>query len=284
VQAVTDALVIGASGLVGGALKQLAQARGLRLAGTYSSYPVDGLLPLDVSDANAVRRTILEIQPKTVYLTAALTNVDLCERDPGLSERVNVHAMRAVTDAARAIGAKLVTFSSDYVFDGAAGPYTEDAAPNPLNVYGKHKLEAERIALEGDALVLRTCGVYGAEAQGKNFVVRLIQGNRAGQTWRIPVDQYANPTLARDLARAALDGAHLSGVYHAAGATFLNRHAFALEIARIFDLDISRLVAVDTPSLNQAAPRPLRGGLTSTRLETALGWHFSGLEGLQTLL
>jgi dTDP-4-dehydrorhamnose reductase len=279
-----DALVIGGSGLVGGALISLGRERGLNVAGTYSSYPVSDLIPLDVSDPEATRALIETSSPKTVFLSAALTNVDLCERDPGLSQRVNVDAMRAVASACKTVGTKLVFFSTDYVFDGAAGPYTEDATPNPLNVYGQHKLEAERIALEGEALVLRTCGVYGTETQGKNFVLRLVAGNRAGQTWRVPVDQYANPTLAVDLARAAWDAVHLNGVYHAAGATFIDRHAFALEIAGLFDLDPSRIQAVDTPSLNQAAPRPLRGGLTSTRLENALGWKMRGLEGLQTLL
>lgn len=224
------------------------------------------------------------LEPRTIFLPAAFTNVDACERDPALSQRVNVAAMENVARACQRTNAKLVSFSSDYVFDGLHGPYSEEAAPNPVNVYGQHKLEAERIALSVGALVLRTNGVYGAEVQGKNFVLRLVQGLRSGQTWRIPVDQFGNPTLANDLARAAWDGLASSGVYHAAGSHFCDRYSFALEIARVFDLDPAQLEAVDTPSLNQAAQRPLRGGLVSTRLEDALGWRFSGLEGLETLL
>ena len=270
--------------MVGGRLLQIGQQRGLAVAGTYSSYAVPDLQPLDASDDAAVRTLVNTLEPKVIFLPAAFTNVDACERDPALSQRVNVTVMENVARACQRGNAKLVSFSSDYVFDGLDGPYSETAAPNPVNVYGQHKLEAERIAASVGALVLRTNGVYGAEVQGKNFVLRLVQGLRAGQTWRIPVDQFGNPTLADDLARAAWDGVALTGVYHAAGSHFCDRHAFALEIARLFDLNPAQLEAVDTPSLNQAALRPLRGGLVSLRLEDALGWRFHGLEGLRGLI
>ncbi len=270
--------------MVGGQLLQLGQQRGFTVAGTYSSFAVPGLHPLDASDDAAVQHLVSRLEPRTIFLPAAFTNVDACERDPSLSQRVNVTAIENVARACQRGNAKLVSFSSDYVFDGRHGPYSEDAVPNPVNVYGQHKLEAERIALSVGALVLRTNGVYGAEVQGKNFVLRLVQGLRAGQTWRIPVDQFGNPTLADDLARAAWDGLALSGVYHAAGSHFCHRHAFALEIARVFNLNPAQLEAVDTPSLNQAALRPLWGGLMSQRLEEALGWSFHGLEGLEMLL
>ncbi len=279
-----DALIVGASGMVGGQLMQLGQQRGLTVAGTYSSFAVPDLHPLDASDDAAVQNLVSSLEPRVIFLPAAFTNVDACERDPDLSQRINVTAMENVARACQRCNAKLVSFSSDYVFDGLDGPYSEDAVPNPVNVYGRHKLEAEGIAVSVGALVLRTNGVYGAEVQGKNFVLRLVQGLRSGQTWRIPVDQFGNPTLASDLARAAWDGLALSGVYHAAGSHFCDRYAFALEIARIFDLDPAQLEAVGTPSLNQAALRPLRGGLISLRLEQALGWGFHGLEGLETLL
>ena len=283
-KSVIDALVIGASGMVGGQLYALGQQRGLDVAGTYSSFAVPDLHQLDASDDAAVQSLVSRLEPKVIFLPAAFTNVDACELNPSLSQRVNVTAIENVARACQRGNAKLVSFSSDYVFDGAAGPYSESATPNPVNVYGQHKLEAEQIALSVGALVLRTNGVYGAEAQGKNFVLRLVQGLRAGQTWRIPVDQFGNPTLADDLARAAWDGLALTGVYHAAGSHFCDRYAFALEIARVFKLNPAQLEAVDTPSLKQAALRPLRGGLVSTRLEAALGWRFHGLTGLETLL
>lgn len=279
-----NALVIGASGMVGGSIYALGQQRGFKVAGTYSSFAVPDLHQLDASDDVAVQKLVNTLGPSVIFLPAAFTNVDACERDPALSQRVNVTAIKNVTRACQRTGAKLVSFSSDYVFDGADGPYTESAAPKPINVYGQHKLEAEAIALSVGALVLRTNGVYGAEAQGKNFVLRLVQGLRAGGVWRIPVDQFGNPTLATDLARAAWNGLALSGVYHAAGSHFCDRYTFALEITRVFNLNPAQLEAVDTPSLGQAALRPLRGGLISTRLEDALGWRFSGLEGLKTLL
>lgn len=281
---VIDALVIGASGMVGGQLLQLGQQRGLSVAGTYSSFAVPDLHQLDASDDAAVQALVKTLEPKVIFLPAAFTNVDACERDPALSQRVNVTAIENVARACQRTGAKLVSFSSDYVFDGLDGPYSESATPNPVNVYGQHKLAAEGIASSVGGLVLRTNGVYGAETQGKNFVLRLVQGLRSGATWRIPVDQFGNPTLATDLARAAWDGLALTGIYNAAGSHFCDRYSFALEIARVFDLNPAQLEAVDTPSLTQAALRPLRGGLISTKLNDALGWRFHGLEGLQGLI
>jgi dTDP-4-dehydrorhamnose reductase len=97
-----------------------------------------------------------------------------------------------------------VFFSNEYVFDGAAGPYAEDAPTNPPNVYGRHKLEAERLiaATLQDYLIVRVCGVYGFERQGKNFVMALLARERRGEPMNVPSDQWGTPTYGDNLAAA----------------------------------------------------------------------------------
>ena len=142
-------------------------------SGTYCTHPVDGLRQLDMRDVAAVQRLVAEVRPELIIQPAAQPHVDWCEDHVQESYDINVAGTRNLAEAARAAGARYVFFSTDYVFDGAAGPYAEDAATDPPNVYGRHKLEAERLiaATLQDYLIVRVCGVYGFERQGKNFVM-----------------------------------------------------------------------------------------------------------------
>jgi hypothetical protein len=136
---------------------------------------------------------------------AALTNVDECEKSPEASKIQNVTATQNVAALAKACGAQLVYMSTDYVFDGAAGPYSEDAVPSPRSVYGQHKLDSEAIALAAStSIVLRITNVYGEEPRGKNFVARIAANaqksvNGEPMTLKLPSDQIATPIDAADV-------------------------------------------------------------------------------------
>jgi dTDP-4-dehydrorhamnose reductase len=256
------AVVIGASGQVGG---HLLHALGADAAGTFHANAVDGLHPLDARDPDAVLRLVRALGADVVYLPASEPNVDLCEREPEATAAVNVGIAAATAAACREAGARLVFFSTDYVFDGTAGPYTEDDEPRPLSEYGRQKLAGERLALEvPGSIVVRTAVVYGWERQRKNFVVRLIEGNRRGDRWRVPADQVGSPTYAPNLAEAvaALVRADATGVYHVAGSEAASRFAFAQEAATVFGLDGGLIEPVATADLQQVASRPLQAALT----------------------
>lgn len=265
-------LVIGASGQVG---EQLLRELGDDGAGTYFENPLDGLHRLDARDEHGVAALIERLGAEVVYLPASEPNVDLCEREPEATRAINVGVVESTARAARSTGARLVFFSTDYVFDGDAGPYGEDDEPRPLSEYGRQKLEGERIALAvGGAIVVRTAVVYGWERQRKNFVVRLIEGNRAGERWRVPHDQVGNPTYAPDLAAAVVAlarGGH-EGVFHVAGAEAVGRYDFALEVARVFSLEPTLIESVSTADLSQAAPRPLHAALSVDKIADTIGF------------
>ncbi|MBI4247656.1 MAG: SDR family oxidoreductase [Candidatus Rokubacteria bacterium] len=282
------ALVLGASGQVGAALCARLGERGHAADGTHGRVPQAGTRFLDIADAAATERLIDEVTPDWVFCPAALTRVDYCEDHPEEAFLLNRDAPAVAARAAARRGAGFVFYSSEYVFDGTAGPYGEDDPVNPLSVYGRSKLEGERRALAENprALVVRTTVAYGPEPQGKNFVYQLLRRARAGERMTVPADQRSSPTYNADLAAASVELAErgLSGVFHVAGPEILDRHAFARLACEVFGLDPGFLVAVRTAELGQRAPRPLRAGLRIDRARAVLGTPLRGpREGLEAM-
>jgi dTDP-4-dehydrorhamnose reductase len=273
------ALVIGASGLVGGALLDALAEADVDAVGTYAGHARPGLRALDVRDAAAVRALADDTAAQVIYVPASLTNVDYCEMHPDESYAINVAGVHNIV----ATGRRVVYFSSDYVFAGDSGPYRESDPVHPLCVYGEHKLQAER-AVPADGLIVRTTVVYGPEWQGKNFIYRLCTTLRAGQRLRVPHDQIGSPTYAPNLARAAvaLERADRSGIYHVAGPERASRYEFALAAAEIFGLDRHLIDPISTSELRQAARRPLDAGMISDKAAAQLQFPLVGyLEGLR---
>lgn len=277
---VLRALVVGASGFVGSYLRAALARRGHEVWGTYHANPAPGLVPLDISDGRAVGALVARLGPEVVFIPAAVPNVDWCETHPVESFRVNVAGLANLLRAGRVCRARPVFFSTEYVFDGTAGPYSETDRPAPLSVYGRQKLAGERMVLAGPpgGLVLRTTVVYGWEARPRNFGQRLLSELREGRRVRVPEDQISSPTYVVDLAEAACRLAERgsSGLYHVAGCQRASRLEFARALAETFGLDGSLLVPVSTAELGQRAARPLKAGLRVDKVGCELGWVPAG--------
>lgn len=238
--------------------------------GTYANRPGAEMRHLDITEASQVAACIAELRPRAIYLTAALTHVDFCEDHEEAARRINICGPRIVAEEARRAGAKLVFYSTEYIFDGAHGPYDEDAAPNPLSVYGRTKLEAER-AIRGildDALILRTTVVFGWDRDSKNFAMQIYDRVQRGLEMTIPDDQLGSPTLAGYLAEVSvrLLERGVSGVFNVAGRDTVPRTEFARALVALFGGKQERVIPVSTASLRQKALRPLRGGLRTDKL------------------
>ena len=279
-------VIIGASGLVGSHLLQTCQSRGWDVLGTYHTFAQPGLIPLKLTDSDKVRSLIQKSQPDVVFLPAFRSNVDYCEQNPEETYQINVVGCLNVAQATRDVGAQLVFYSSDYVFNGNAGPYLETDEAEPICVYGRQKLEVEQKIAElwENYLILRITVVYGYEAQAKNFVVRLITNLKNGQTMKVPQDQVGSPTLVDDIAEAScrLVEAGATGIFHVAGPDLMNRYQFAVEVAKVFGLSTENIVPVMTSDLGQVAPRPLKAGMKCDRLVKTLNWNLCGsVEGLE---
>lgn len=270
-------LLIGATGQLGGHLSALLEARGDEVLGTYSTQAAPGLRHLDLDELAPGIDLIRGGRPELVILAAGWTWVDGNEDDPTAALRRNCTHPLALAEAACEVGARFVTYSTDYVFDGREGPYAEDALRAPLNAYGRAKagLEVGLQALgsgpgEG-ALCLRTSTVYGPEAQGKNFVYQLVRRVRAGQPFQVPTDQVASPSYGPDVAAATLalvdQGAR--GIWHLAGPDALSREDFARAVCAEFDLDPALIGYRTTSELAQRAKRPLSAALDTSKLRAA---------------
>jgi dTDP-4-dehydrorhamnose reductase len=275
-------LVIGASGQVGHHLFGALVRKGQSAVGTCNTHPEPGLVPLDLRDRDSVLSLVSHVAPEVVFLAASCANVDYCELNPEPTYRINVEGAKHVTDAVRRVGARLVFFSSDYVFDGSAGPYSEDEPASPISEYGKQKLIGEHlVALHvEDHLIVRTTVVYGWEPQAKNFVQRLLRSLRERNRIQVPGDQLGTPTYAPNLAEAVVELARLpiKGVVNVAGPTLASRYEFAVSVAQAFRLDPTLIEKVPTALLQQPARRPLRGGLQVAKAAALLHTRLMGYE------
>jgi len=267
-------LVLGGTGLVGNALYRFWRSSGAQVAAaSRRRHEVGGFLTLDMTDAAAVRALLAEQKASLVAVPAANPFVDDCERRPAETRRVNVDGTLNVARACAERGARMIFFSSDYVFDGARGSYTEEDAVSPINEYGRQKAETERGVLAADArnLVIRTSGVFGWQWEPKNFVLQVRTRLSAGQTMKVAADVSYNPTHAENLAEitAALAAAGASGIFHVVGAQRLARSEFAVHAARAFGLDEKLILPVSSAEFASATPRPKESSLRVDKVRAA---------------
>jgi len=264
-------LLVGAAGQVG--------AQMLRLLGpdralpTSRTPPAQGWLNIDLavlSNPSAAAALLAPHPVDAIYCIAGMTDVEACEGQPELAHQVNALAPAALAAYARHLRLPFVYFSTEYIFDGHSGPYSEDDPPNPISVYGRSKLAGEIAVLDAhpDALILRTTVVYGMDERRKNYIYSLLSAIAAGRSMRVPEDQVSTPTFNQDLVSAAvgLVSANARGIWHVCGPERLSRIDFARSVLRFLDVDPQLLDPLPTARLGQRAPRPLSAGLRTQKL------------------
>jgi len=234
---------------------------------------------LNVTDPAALQALLLRHRPEVVIHTAAMTNVDLCQTDHAACRALNVNAVQYLADACVQINAYLLHVSTDFIFDGAAGPYTEEGVPNPLSFYGHSKLDAERIVQAQPDLrwaIARTILVYGTaqDMSRSNIILWVKSSLEAGKKIQVVDDQWRTPTLAEDLADGCLRLAttQAEGIFNIGGPDLLTPHQMALATAAYFKLDKSLIEQVDGTRFTQPAQRPARTGLVIDKARQVLGY------------
>jgi len=280
-------LLTGVTGQVGGELLKSLTMLGEVVAPTRSE--------MDLTIAASVRETILSVRPRWIINPGAYTAVDKAESEPELAYAINAEAVRVIGMEGHAIGAGVIHFSTDYVFDGSGNaPYRENDIARPVSIYGSSKLAGERTLMESGAghIIFRTSWVYGA--RGKNFLLTILKLARERETLRVVADQYGAPTWSRDLARmtsevvgqceAEARGCDLAtllgdtgGVYHAAGAGETTWHGFAAEAVRLQQkreqntrfAEIETITTAEYPTL---AKRPTNSRMNCQRLMERFEW------------
>ena len=233
---------------------------------------------LDLTDSVAVRECVREIEPLVIVNGAAYNDVDGAEDDPVTALAVNALGVRALARAAVEVGATLVHFSTDFVFDGdGSEPYREDAAPNPQSVYAISKLVGEWFAREVPHYVLRVESVFGGGAQARDgasrgsSLDRMADAMLAGREVRAFQDRTVSPSYVDDIADAVaamLDGAVAHGLYHCVGSGLATWVDVASELARCLRCD-AKVIPVRLEDLTLKARRPLFCALSNQKLAEA---------------
>ncbi len=266
-------LITGASGQLGSAVSKL-------FIGSYDILLTDFVLPkdgkspfekMDITDEISVRKIVKKFQPDIILHLAAMTDVDGCELNPEKANNINVDGTKHLL---KHFDGKFVFISTDYVFDGNSGPYSEDDRTNPINEYGRSKLLAENIVKDSGNpwLIVRTNVVFNyTENTQASFVKWVVDSLRNDIPIRVVNDQWNNPTWTVALASALIEMIEkdFSGVWNYGGAEYMHRLEFAKEIAEVFKLNKALISPCRTQELNQPAPRPLKGGFSIEMIKHA---------------
>lgn len=248
-------LVTGSNGQVGSEIKELSPSYPYKFYFTNRT-------ELDITDSNEVRKFIIKNNIDTIINCAAYTAVDKAQSEQELSDKINQQAVKNLAMLSNEFGIKLIHISTDYVFDGTNfKPYTEEDATNPQGVYGKAKLDGERVILEynlKNSIIIRTSWVYSF--YGANFVKTMLRLGKDKESLGVIFDQVGTPTYAKDLAKTILDillkiNNEKTEIYNYSNEGVLSWYDFAKEIMRMAKLDC-KINPIETKEYPTPAKRP----------------------------
>jgi dTDP-4-dehydrorhamnose reductase len=294
-------LVTGSNGLLGQKLtdlyRKLDDRRLIATGKGPDRYPEPSgytYVSLDICDEGEVRRVLQQFRPDVVIHTAAMTNVDACELDHAGCDLLNVHAVAYLTRASEDIGARFIHLSTDFIFNGKAGPYDEEAEADPLSYYGHSKLKGEQIvqATCSRWAILRTVLVYGIvhDMSRSNIVLWAKQALTAGKPLKVVDDQWRTPTWAEDLAMGCYlaERQDAQGIYNISGADFMSVYELVGRVAAYYGLSMDLVERVSSSTLNQPAVRPPRTGFILDKARRDLGYaphsFEEGIAGMDAMM
>lgn len=247
-------------------------------------------LNLDVTSQESINSISDQVKANVIIHTAAMTNVDLCEKEREACWKLNVDSVEYLIDACQKHNTFLVHLSTDFIFDGKAGPYTEKDKPNPLSYYGESKLASEELLLKSDIRwgIARTVLVYGIshDMSRSNIMLWVKKNLEEGKKISVVNDQWRTPTLAEDLAEGCwlIATKEAEGIFNISGSDLVTPYDIALKTSEFFGLDSSLIEEVDGSIFKQDAVRPAKTGFDLSKSMSALGYSPHSLEkGIEIL-
>jgi dTDP-4-dehydrorhamnose reductase len=269
-------LVTGASGLLGSNLVLHLQKEGTETLAIYNKKPIFfenvQSMKLDITDEKSVKNLILSKQPECIIHCAAQTDVDWCENNPSQAYKINVDATRYIAESAYKTGSPVIFISTDSVFNGERGNYSETDVPDPLNIYAKSKLQGEAEVLKTNAnnIIIRT-NIYGWNLQKKYSLSEWILNKlESGQTVPAFHDIIFSSILVNDLSEIILKMANerMYGLYHVGSSESCTKYEFARKLAEVFNLDIHLVQPVSIADMNLNARRPKNMSLNTIKINS----------------
>lgn len=262
-------LVTGSNGLLGQKLTDLyLQKKNKQLIATgvgANRHPEkDGYIytELDITDRESVYSIIMQYKPDCVINTAAMTNVDACETDHEGCDKLNTESVNYLVEACNTVNAHLIHLSTDFIFNGEKGPYSEKDKPEPLSYYGHSKLNAEKIIINTSLnwSIIRTVLVYGlvSDMSRSNIVLWAKNALDKGNPINVVDDQFRTPTLAEDLAIGCflVENSQSEGIYNISGKDLMSIYELVERVSKYFNLSMEHVSKVKSNTLNQPAKRP----------------------------
>lgn len=280
-------LITGANGLLGHKLVRLlgpkrevvviATARGeSRLRPEYGSFQYESM---DIANREDVLEIVGRHKPDVIINTAAMTNVDECEKEKEACMQLNVEAVKYLVEAAEQTNAFLLHLSTDFIFSGEEGPYDEQGVPAPVNFYGESKLLGEQVVMNSNIkwAIARTVLVFGiVPDMSRSNIILWVKGSlEAQKPIQVVDDQWRTPTLAEDLAMGCylIAEQRAEGIYNISGQDMLTPYEMAIKTADFFGLDKSLITRTDSTKFTQPAKRPPRTGFIIQKAKTNLGYQ-----------
>jgi dTDP-4-dehydrorhamnose reductase len=227
---------------------------------------------LDITNIDKIIQTIKDIKPDIIINTVAFADVDKCETDKEKAHDININGIKNIIQICKELNIKLIHISTDFVFDGKKGNYSEEDETNPVNYYGQTKLEAEKLIQESgiDYIIARVCMLYGHNGNNseRSFVKWVYENLMNNKPINVFTDHIGTPTLIDDVAQAiiTLIKKEKKGIYHVSGTEKINRHNMALKIAETFKFDKKLINPITSDQLKQTAKRPKDTSLNISKL------------------
>ena len=262
-------LIIGGSGLLGSKICEI-------FPDAFATYNITQIsrkntFKLDISDSDSLKFMLDKLDPDTIIVTAALTDVDKCELNPEMAVKINTEPFRYIASYLKKKGGRLIQISTDYVFSGEKGNYIENDERNPVNVYGKTKMEAEDIIINSgiNYALIRTSGIFGInESTGKNnFFTWLYSNLRKGNEISLIIDQFYSPVLNSVLAEAIHEiyEKEMDGIIHFSSLDAISRFEFGTLVADIFNLEKGNIHPTRMDNMPWKAKRPKNSSLNNDK-------------------
>ena len=284
-------LVLGGSGLIGKSLLKLNNEK-FDIITTYNTKQINMAKILSLkcnlpNDLNKLENTIISKKPDIIVNAMGYSNIDFCETNKEKSYQLHVKITEKIAKLATVHNIKTIFLSSDYVFDGKKGNYNESDLPNPINYYGKTKLEAEKIILkQPQNLVFRTSVIYDWDFRVRffNYVVNNLKNKKEIEA---TYDVFNSVTLVDSLIEAIFLAIKKkkSGLFHVVDSNCVNRFEFAKSIAKIFKLDNKLIKKISIDNIDVIAKRPKNTCLDNSKAKKELGMEFKTLEdGIRQVL
>tara|TARA_B110000037_G_scaffold58902_1_gene71986 strand:+ start:126861 stop:127748 length:888 start_codon:yes stop_codon:yes gene_type:complete len=290
-------LVTGSNGLLGQKIvKQLVKSKTEFVATSLgenrnSACPTANYQSLDITNSQEIQSIFELAKPTVVINTAAMTNVDACEADEVNCRIINIEGVDLLFQAAKKRNAHFIHLSTDFVFDGEAGPYIETDQRNPLSIYARSKVDSENLLINSEYknwAILRTIIVFGEgeNLSRSNIVLWAKSALKEGKTLTIVNDQFRAPTWADDLAWACIQTAVLNaqGIFHISGPETFSIYDLVIRIGKFYGLSTDMIQPISSATLSQKAKRPPKTGFIIDKAKASLGYTPMSIEESLALL